>query len=183
MGRPGPLDDHAAAGPHMKDAPSKSYRLAEFTYPILPPHQGGAMWFYSLPIHDALCHPAEKLYRDYLGAVKFGNIFSLDVGPDYAGRLREIDVQTLRKVGEMIRSHLRPSEETSYRVRRRTDCQSVPVPLDGLAIRPTADSVCCCLAEPDAIQRPGIRLGPECSLPHPHTSPSLPQAGEGTSGI
>ena len=36
--------------------------------------------------------------------MKFGNIFSLDVGPDYAGRLREIDVQTLRQVGEMIRS-------------------------------------------------------------------------------
>jgi len=104
MGRPGPLDDHAAAGPHMKDAPSKSYRLAEFTYPILPPHQGGAMWFYSLPIHDGLCHPAEKLYRDYLGAVQFGNVFALDVGPDYAGRLREIDVQTLRKVGELIRN-------------------------------------------------------------------------------
>ena len=50
------------------------------------------MWFYSLPIHEAFCHPAEKLYRDYLGAVKFGNIFSLDVGPDYAGRLREVDV-------------------------------------------------------------------------------------------
>ena len=63
------------------------------------------MWFYSLPNHDALCLPAEKLYRDYLGAVKYGNIFSLDVGPDYAGRLREIDVQTLRKVGEMIRSN------------------------------------------------------------------------------
>jgi alpha-L-fucosidase len=113
MGRPGPLDDHAAAGPHMKDAPSKSYRLAEFTYPILPPHQGGAMWFYSLPIHDGLCHPAEKLYRDYLGAVKFGNVFALDVGPDYAGRLREVDVRTLRKVGEMIRSKApEPSEPT-----------------------------------------------------------------------
>ena len=88
----------------MKDAPSKSYRLAEFTYPILPPHQGGAMWFYSLRIHDGLCHPAEKLYRDYLGAVQFGNVFACDVGPDYAGRLREIDVQTLRKVGELIRN-------------------------------------------------------------------------------
>ncbi|MFA6562923.1 MAG: alpha-L-fucosidase [Verrucomicrobiia bacterium] len=105
MGRPGPLDDHTAAGPHMKDAPSKSYRLAEFTYPILPPHKGGAMWFYSLPIHDGLCLPAEKLYRDYLGAVKFGNVFALDAGPDYAGRLREVDVRTLRRVGEMIRSN------------------------------------------------------------------------------
>jgi alpha-L-fucosidase len=104
MGRPGPLQDHTAAGPHMRDVPAKTYRLAEFTYPILPPHQGGAMWFYSLPIHDKLCHPAEKIYRDYLGAVKYGNIFSLDIGPDYAGRLREIDGHTLRQVGEMIRN-------------------------------------------------------------------------------
>ncbi|HSW01132.1 MAG TPA: hypothetical protein VLI39_13230 [Sedimentisphaerales bacterium] len=49
-----------------------------------------------------LCHPAEKFYEDYRGAARFGNLFSLNVGPDYAGRLREIDVQTLRKVGEMI---------------------------------------------------------------------------------
>lgn len=104
LGRPGPLDDQGGAGPYMKDAPSKAYRLAEFTYPILPPHEGGAMWFYSLPIHDSLCLPATKLYHDYLGAVKFGNIFSLDVGPDYAGKLREIDVKTLREVGKLIRS-------------------------------------------------------------------------------
>jgi hypothetical protein len=104
MGRPGPLDDQKAAGPHMNAAAAKSYLLAEFTYPILPPHQGGAMWFYSLPKHDALCLPAAKLYKDYLGAVKYGNIFSIDVGPDYAGKLREIDVKTLREVGEMIRN-------------------------------------------------------------------------------
>ena len=104
MGRPGPLDDRQAAGPHMKDAPSKNYRLAEFTYPILPEHQGGAMWFYSLPKHDQRCHPAEKIYADYLGAVKYGNLFSLDVGPDYSGKLRAIDVAALRQVGEMIRS-------------------------------------------------------------------------------
>jgi len=103
MGRPGPLTDPAAAGPHMRDAPSSSYLLAEFTYPILPPHKGGAMWFYSLPEHDGLCLPPEKLYRDYLGAVQYGNIFSIDIGPDYAGKLREVDVQTLRKVGAMIR--------------------------------------------------------------------------------
>jgi len=104
MGRPGPLEDRDAAGPHMKDAPSKTYRLAEFTYPILPKHKGGAMWFYSLPKHDGLCLPAQKLYQDYLGAVKYGNIYSLDVGPDYGGRLRKIDVETLRAVGEMIRN-------------------------------------------------------------------------------
>ncbi|MCX7048691.1 MAG: alpha-L-fucosidase [Candidatus Sumerlaeota bacterium] len=103
MGRPGPLDDHKAAGPHMRDQPSKSYLLAEFTYPILPDHKGGAKWFYSLPIHDNLCYPAEKLYADYLGAVKYGNVFALDAGPDYEGKLRKIDVETLRKVGQMIR--------------------------------------------------------------------------------
>ena len=102
MGRPGPLEDHKAAGPHMRDQPSRGYLLAEFTYPILPPHQGGAMWFYSLPKHDKLCYPPQKLYKDYAGAAKYGNIFSIDVGPDYAGKLREIDVETLRKVGEMI---------------------------------------------------------------------------------
>jgi alpha-L-fucosidase len=102
MGRPGPIHDHAAAGPHMKDAPSSSYLLAEFTYPILPKQAKGAMWFYSLPEYDTICHPAEKLYRDYLGAVKHGNIFSLDVGPDYNGRLRDVDVKTLRQVGDMI---------------------------------------------------------------------------------
>jgi len=102
-GRPGPLEDHTAAGKHMDKSPAKSYRLAEFTYPILPKHDGGAMWFYSLPKHDGLCLPAEKIHADYLGAVKYGNLFSLDVGPDYSGRLRDIDVQTLRKVGRLIR--------------------------------------------------------------------------------
>jgi alpha-L-fucosidase len=106
-GRPGPLDDHSAAGRHMDRPPAKSYRLAEFTYPILPKHEGGAMWFYSLPRHDGLCHTAEKIYADYLGAVEYGNIFSLDVGPDYKGRLRGIDVKTLRKVGRYIRGEIR----------------------------------------------------------------------------
>ena len=47
---------------------------------------------------------AEKLHADYLGAVKCENIFSIDVGPNYDGRLRDIDVETLQKVGEMIRN-------------------------------------------------------------------------------
>ncbi|MBN1394014.1 MAG: alpha-L-fucosidase [Pirellulales bacterium] len=105
QGRPGPIDDAAAAGPHMRGAPGEDYLLAEFTYPILPPHKGGAMWFYSLPEHDVLCLPAEKIIRDYLGAVKHGNIFSLNVGPDYNGRLREIDVKTIHEVGRMIRDN------------------------------------------------------------------------------
>jgi alpha-L-fucosidase len=101
-GRPGSLQD-ATAAPFIKDPPSKQYRLAEFTYPILSPHEGGAVWFYSLPQHDGLCLPTEKLFQDYLGAVKYGNLFSVDVGPDYQGRLRAIDVQTLVKVGKLIR--------------------------------------------------------------------------------
>jgi alpha-L-fucosidase len=106
MGKPGPLSDQKAAGPHMDRPGVSSYRLAEFTYPILPKHKGGAMWFYSLPEHDGLCMSAEKIYADYLGAKKFGNVFALDVGPDYKGRLRDIDVATLRKVGEMIRNNV-----------------------------------------------------------------------------
>jgi len=103
LGRPGPLDDAKAAGPYADKTAGSSYRLAEFTYPILPAHEGGAMWFYSLPRHDRLCRAADALYADYLGAVRYGNLFALDVGPDYAGKIREIDVETLRQVGELIR--------------------------------------------------------------------------------
>jgi alpha-L-fucosidase len=115
LGRPSSLDDPSGAGYGHGDAKGyKGYRVAEFTYPILPPHEGGAMWFYSLPKHDSLCLPASKLYKDYLGAVKHGNIFSIDVGPDYAGKIREIDVKTLRQVGEMIRNpSLVPSQPLS----------------------------------------------------------------------
>jgi alpha-L-fucosidase len=51
--------------------------------------------------------PAGKIYQDYLDAVKHGNIFSLNVGPDYAGKLRDIDVRTLRAVGRMIRGEIK----------------------------------------------------------------------------
>jgi len=99
-GRPGPLGD-AGASQYNKQAEQdyRGYLVAEFTYPILPTRKGGADWFYSLPEHDGLCHSAEKVFQDYLGALEFGNIFSLNVGPDYAGRLRDIDVRTLRQVG------------------------------------------------------------------------------------
>jgi alpha-L-fucosidase len=104
LGKPGPVGD-ASATKYNKEAEEnyKGYLVAEFTYPILPPHEGGAMWFYSLPKHDTLCLPAQKLYEDYLGAVKYGNIFSIDVGPNYEGKIRDIDVKTLREVGELIR--------------------------------------------------------------------------------
>ena len=105
MGKPGPVGD-ASATVYNKEAEAsyEGYLVAEFTYPILPPHEGGAMWFYSLPQHDSLCHPPEKLYQDYLGAVEYGNIFSINVGPDYEGRLRDVDERTLLQVGEMIRA-------------------------------------------------------------------------------
>ncbi len=102
-GKPGAVNDPKSAGPFMKESRGGDYLLAEFTYPIEPKHAGGAAWFYSLPKHDNLCKSANELYKDYLDAVKFGNLFSVDVGPDYRGKLRKIDVETLRKVGEMIR--------------------------------------------------------------------------------
>ncbi len=109
MGRPGSVNDTTASVYNREaEANYKGYLVAEFTYPILPEHKGGAMWFYSLPEHDNLCLPAEKLYQDYLGAVKYGNIFSINVGPDYDGRLREIDAKTLRQTGRYIREEDMP---------------------------------------------------------------------------
>jgi len=66
-----------------------------------------------LPEHDHLCLSAAKIYADYRGAVKYWNIFSLDVGPDFNGKLRAIDVETLHKVGEMIRANAPVPNEQS----------------------------------------------------------------------
>jgi len=52
--------------------------------------------------------PPERIFETYQGAVKYGNLFSIDVGPDRNGRLREIDVKTLRRVGEYIRGEATP---------------------------------------------------------------------------
>lgn len=111
-GRPGPIGDKSAVWGenHLKDS-YDNFLVAEFTYPILPKHEGGADWFYSLPEHDNFCKPAEDLYKDYLGAVKYGNIFSIDVGPDYEGKIRDIDVKTLSKVGKYISGEIKLSEE------------------------------------------------------------------------
>ncbi len=102
-GAPGLIGDTTATRYNVEaEANYKNYLVAEFTYPILPEHEGGADWFYSLPKHDTLCHPPEKLYQDYLGAIQYENIFSINVGPNYEGKLREIDVKTLRQVGKWI---------------------------------------------------------------------------------
>ncbi|AQT67234.1 Alpha-L-fucosidase [Anaerohalosphaera lusitana] len=114
-GKPAPLHEataesigSSARAEYMKG--HTGFLLAEFTYPILE-GQGrqnlrGAQWFYSLPENDNYAASPEKIYRDWLGAEKFGNIFSLDVGPDRSGKLREIDVRTLRKVGQYIRGEI-----------------------------------------------------------------------------
>jgi alpha-L-fucosidase len=84
------------------------YLAAEFTYPILEGQKTqklrGAQWFYSLPENDRRAVSAEKIFEDYQGAVKHRNLFALDVGPDRSGRLRAVDVETLRQVGQMIRN-------------------------------------------------------------------------------
>ena len=104
-GKAGKLGDASTTKYNKKaEGAYKGYLVAEFTYPILPKHRGGADWFYSLPKHDHLCHAPEKLYNDYVGAMKFGNIFSINVGPNYQGRIRDIDVKTLKQVGKMIQS-------------------------------------------------------------------------------
>ncbi len=112
-GKPGPLDDHTAAGPHQKNTEGNRYMLAEFTYPILPfsRERRGARWFYSLPENDGDCHTAEKIYADYCGAVKYGNIFSLAVAPGRDGKLRPIDIQTLQQVGQSIRGELKSPKQ------------------------------------------------------------------------
>jgi len=111
-GRPGPIGDKSAVWGegHLKTS-YDNFLASEFTYPILEGQAvkkfRGAQWFYSLPENDKVAASAEKIYKDYLGAKKYGNIFSLDVGPDRNGRLRDIDVKTLRKVGKYIRGEIK----------------------------------------------------------------------------
>ena len=111
-GQAGPIGgEHIFDSSHLKgrkQEKDKGFLLAEFTYPILEGQKRkklrGAQWFYSLPENDRMAASAEKIYKDYLGAVRYENIFSVNIGPNYEGRLRDIDVKTLRQVGEMIRS-------------------------------------------------------------------------------
>jgi adenylate cyclase len=43
--------------------------------------------------------------EEYQEAVKYGNIFSINVGPNYEGRIRAIDEKTLTEVGRMIKEY------------------------------------------------------------------------------
>lgn len=103
-GTPGRLGDPEASK-YNKEAESTypNYHAAEFTYPISQTH-----WFDNPAIKPETFHTPEKIYEDYLGAVKFGNIFSLDVGPSPDGKLRDRDVRILQRVGQMIRAQNSP---------------------------------------------------------------------------
>ena len=107
MGRPGPLGDTRRAGVQQASRGRRSRATAWPSSRIrsCPAIAAGRMWFYSLPKHDNLCQPAEPAStRTTSGPWRYGNIFSLDVGPNYAGKLRDIDVKTLKQVGDMIRA-------------------------------------------------------------------------------
>jgi alpha-L-fucosidase len=104
-GRPALIDDPSGAGVGRKEkgmADYKGYLVAEFTMPILTGPKD-ARWFYTNPENDNKVMPAGAIVDFYRNAVRVGNIFSLDVAPDRTGRLREIDVKTLREVGKGIR--------------------------------------------------------------------------------
>ena len=106
MGMPTPLDDPSGAGVGAKQKETweyKGYWAAEFTMPILAGRKLGR-WFYTNCDDENKAMPAEEIFKLYQEAVKVGNIFSLAVGPDRAGRLREIDLKTLREVGTLIRA-------------------------------------------------------------------------------
>ena len=105
MGTPGRIGD-AATSKYNKEGEKEytGYLVAELTYPIQLPDGKQPLWFYHLSKDKNPTQPPEKIYKDYLGAVEYGNIFSLDVGPNHEGKLREIDVRTLREVGKMIRA-------------------------------------------------------------------------------
>ena len=109
-GRPTPLGDPSGAGYGARQAKGYGgYVAAEFTFPILGEPRN--RWFYTLPEWDDRCRPAEEIYRYWREAVAARNLFSLDVGPDRSGRLREIDVTTLRRVGRYIRGEIQPPPE------------------------------------------------------------------------
>jgi alpha-L-fucosidase len=104
-----PLDTVVPGSIGVEDMKKHSgFLAAEFTYPILEGQEKqrlrGAQWFYSLPENDHRAASADKIFADYQEAVRHRNLFSLNIGPDRAGKLRAIDIETLRKVGERIRA-------------------------------------------------------------------------------
>lgn len=113
-GRPGPMDHHAVVCPYIDnnrfdrwDPSYKGYLVAEILQPIIA--EPSPMWFYD-PSAGENCRTAEDLYATYLGAVNYGNLFDLGVSPNREGKLRDVEVATLRQVGDMIRHpNVRPA--------------------------------------------------------------------------
>ena len=138
QGFAGPVEDLKAAGNLWKAyAGYKDFQINEFCYPITTwrgpqwamgtPFHGphSARWFYMGPKHDQLAVvSAEQIFLDYLRAKKYGNLFNLDVSPNRAGKLRDIDVKILTKVGQYIRGEL-PSPFLFGRPGFKTDASSV----------------------------------------------------------
>ena len=120
-GKPGPLSDISSGGivaSRGSGMDKANYRLAEFTYPIFP-RNPKARWFYTMPEWDDQCLPAGKIYEDYLGAERYGNLFALDVAPMRNGKLRPIDAETLVKVGKYIRGEIKlPAESDKVKEAR-----------------------------------------------------------------
>ena len=89
-GQPGDGTD-LRAGEMAHPGPVSGFSIAEFTYPILPVHEGGAIG----PIHcrsiTVYACRREALPRLF-GSHAVRQHLSLDVGPDYNGKLRAIDV-------------------------------------------------------------------------------------------
>jgi alpha-L-fucosidase len=107
QGRPGPMDAHQVVCPYLTHNPFekwdpayKGYAVSEITQSLLWDVDA---WFYD-PAFGDTCLPADYLYSTYRGAVEYGNIFDVGVSPDREGKLRRIEVETLRRVGEMIRN-------------------------------------------------------------------------------
>lgn len=111
LGGPGPVDSTDASGPFSNAG--GQYRIAEFAMPILGTQGRTGRWFYTNPDDDRSALSPWALFGLYLGAVRYGNLFSLDVGPDRAGRLRPIDERTLVAAGQLIRQHAQCGNRTT----------------------------------------------------------------------
>lgn len=106
-GRPGPMDHHTVVCPFIDNNPFdkwdpfyQGYKVTEILQPIIA--EPSPMWFFDPQVGEQ-CRSAEDLYATYLGAVKHTNLFDLGVSPNREGKLRDIEVATLLRVGDMIR--------------------------------------------------------------------------------
>ena len=62
----------------------------------------GQGWFYTNPGNDNVCRSTAELVDWYTSCEAAENLLLLGLGPDRAGRLRDIDVARLTEVGQLI---------------------------------------------------------------------------------